>query len=263
MMLTGAVPLVITLLIYGIFSGLYPLPVSADLNNSINQMIAEAFNLHGITLLPAMLVLVLAITQVNAKLTLFLSWLLACLIAITLQVYSISDVINFTLWGFQLSADNALDQMLRGGGLWLMGKVCLVVVLSTGLAGLLTRTKSLYWINNWLKTARTQRSLFTGTVMMSLLSAAFGCTQTIAVVLTHQLVSPQYRQQGYTPYRVATDLENTAILLAAVIPWNIAGLVPMTLIMGDVGCIPYAIYLYLVPLYNWIWLNSWKLEPNN
>lgn len=37
------------------------------------------------------------------------------------------------------------------------------------------------------------------------------------------------------------------------VPWNIAGLVPATLLMVGPGFIPFAVYLYLVPLCSWIW----------
>jgi NhaC family Na+:H+ antiporter len=47
---------------------------------------------------------------------------------------------------------------------------------------------------------------------------------------------------------LAVDLENTAVVLSPLIPWNIAGLVPATLLMTDAGFIPYAVYLYLIPL---------------
>lgn len=51
---------------------------------------------------------------------------------------------------------------------------------------------------------------------------------------------------------LANDIENTAVVLSPLIPWNIAGLVPATILMTDSGFIPYAVYLYLLPLFNWI-----------
>lgn len=251
MLWTSLVPLGLTLVTYGMFSWLYPLEISQQ--SDISQKIAAAFNLHGLTLLPALLVLALATMRVNVKLTILLGWGSAAVLAMTLQHYSPGDVLYFTLWGFQLEQEPDLGAILLGGGLWPMVYVCTVVLLSTALSGLLTGTRSLERVGDLLSMARQQRHLFTGTTLISLLSAAFGCTQTITILLTHQLVSPHYRQSEYSQQQVAIDLENTAVVLAPMIPWNIAGLVPATLLMVGPGFIPFAVYLYLVPLWNWLW----------
>ena len=251
MLLTSLFPLVLTLLTYSLFSWVYPLEISQQ--SDISQQIAATFDLNGITLLPALLVLLLAAMRVNVKLTIILGWGVALLLALALQHYSFGDVISFTMWGFQLNTNSKLDAILLGGGLWPMLKVCAIVLLSTALSGLLTGTQSLTWVGRWLRIGHQQRTLFTGTIFISLLSAAFGCTQTITILLTHQLTSEQYRQQGHTTQQVAIALENTAVVLAPMIPWNIAGLVPATLLMVGPGFIPFAVYLYLIPLCNWIW----------
>ena len=43
-------------------------------------------------------------------------------------------------------------------------------------------------------------------------------------------------------------MENSVIMIAALIPWNIAGAVPAAALLTGAGFIPYALYLYLVPL---------------
>lgn len=251
MLLTSVLPLTLTLLIYGVLSWLYPLEIAQPLG--LSQKLSDTFNLQGITLLPALLVLALAGLRVNVKLTIIISWVAAAGLAIGLQRYAFMDVLRFTLWGFQLDNNPELETILVGGGLWPMLKVCAVVLLSTTLSGLLTGTQSLARVGRWLRIARQQRTLFTGTALISLVSGAFGCTQTITILLTHQLVAPEYCQQGYDNQQVALDLENTAVVLAPLIPWNIAGLVPATLLMAGPGFIPFAVYLYLVPLCNWLW----------
>ena len=251
MVLTSLLPLALTLFIYGLLSWLYPLEISQQ--SDISAQIAATFNLNGMTLLPAVLVLALAIARLNIKLTIALGWGMALILAVELQHYSLREAIDFSLWGFQLNNNAQLETILLGGGLWPMAQVCVVVFLSTALSGLLTRTHSLAWIGRWLRGVQQQRQLFTGTILISLLSAAFGCTQTIAILLTHQLVSAQYQQQGHSVQQIAIDLENTAVVLAPMIPWNIAGLVPAALLMTGPGFIPFAVYLYLVPLCNWIW----------
>ena len=170
MIQTSLLPLALTALIYGVLSGYYPLDVSQPSN--IGQDIARAFNLHGLTLAPVLLVLSLAILRVNVTLTIFLGWLAAALLAMTLQHYSPAAVVSFTLWGFRLENAPELETVFSGGGLWPMVHVCAVVLLSTTLSGLLTGTHSLECIGRWLPKAQKPRRMFMGTALVSLWSAA-------------------------------------------------------------------------------------------
>lgn len=251
MWLTSLLPLFLSFLIYGWLSLQNPL---GSQTSSIAPAIAETFDVQGVTLLPALSILVLAIARLNVKLTMLISLVTASILGIWLQHDTPLDLIRYAVLGFSLPPDHSLHTMLRGGGLWPMGKVCAIVFLSTGLAGLLVGTQSLRIVEDWFRSAQKQRSLFSGTILVSLVSAAFGCTQTMAIVLTHQLTQKQYQQQALSPYQAAVDLENTAVVLSPLIPWNIAGLVPATVLMVGPGFIPYAVYLYLVPLCNWVWL---------
>ncbi|MEO1400102.1 MAG: Na+/H+ antiporter NhaC family protein [Cyanobacteria bacterium J06635_1] len=249
MMLTAWGPLLLSLGIYGGLSLMNPLGTMAD---SIAPAIATAFNLHWITLTPALLIMALAVCRVEVKLTMLASLLLASVLALGLQNYRWLDLLEFIGMGFHID-DPLLQPMLSGGGVWAMAKVCAIVMLSTGLAGMLAGTQSLTLVEGWLRHLHQPRSLFAGTIGVSLISGAFGCSQTISILLTHQLTHQQYERQGASRPRLAVDLENTSVVLSPLIPWNIAGLVPATVVMADPGFIPYAVYLYLIPLWNLIW----------
>ncbi len=112
-------------------------------------------------------------------------------------------------------------------------------------------------IEIFLRKARTRSRLFFGTILVGTAAAAFGCTQTIAILLTQQLVQESYQYKKLDKYQLAIDLENTVVVLSPLIPWNIAGLVPATILMTDVGFIPYAFYLYLLPLLCLIKFTRW------
>ena len=67
-------------------------------------------------------------------------------------------------------------------------------------------------------------------------------------MLTHQLAQETYEKKQVNRYRLALDLENTVIVISPLIPWNIAGAVPAAALSADSGFIPYALYLFFVPL---------------
>ena len=74
----------------------------------------------------------------------------------------------------------------------------------------------------------------------------------LAVMLTYQLVKDMYASADMDKYELAVDLENTAIIISALIPWNIAGAVPAAALTAGSSYILYSFYLYLIPLVNLI-----------
>ncbi|MEO1377895.1 MAG: Na+/H+ antiporter NhaC family protein, partial [Cyanobacteria bacterium J06635_10] len=147
--------------------------------------------------------------------------------------------------------DSSLKNIILGGGVISMAKVSLVVIVSTAFAGIFTGTKILEYVQIYLNKAKSRSNLFLGTNIIGIASAAFGCTQTIAILLTEELVKDRYRENQLDNYQLAVDLENSVVVISPLIPWNIAGLIPATILMTDSGFIPFAFYLYFVPLFNY------------
>lgn len=132
-----------------------------------------------------------------------------------------------------------------------MWKASLVIFVSCSLAGIFEGTNMLKNVENILMKAKTRSELFSYTTIVSILTAAFGCNQSISTVLTNQLMAKTYKKKKFDKYKLAIDLEDTGIILSALIPWNIAAFVPTTTMdVSSVGFIPYAFYLYLIPIIN-------------
>jgi len=115
-------------------------------------------------------------------------------------------------------------------------------------------------IEDLMMRAKGRFSLFIHTIIVSFLTAAFGCNQSISSVLTYNLLHKSYEANGMDNYKLAIDLENTGITLAATIPWNLSVFVPaLTMDVSNVGLIPYAFYLFLIPLVNLLFI---KILPD-
>lgn len=52
--------------------------------------------------------------------------------------------------------------------------------------------------------------------------------------------------------KMAIDLENTVIVIAPLIPWSIAGAVPIASVGAPAACVLAAFYLWFLPLWQWI-----------
>ena len=64
-------------------------------------------------------------------------------------------------------------------------------------------------------------------------------------MLSHSLCKEDQSKQ-----ELAIGLENTAVVLAPLIPWSIAGAVPLASLGAPTAAILAACYLYLIPLWN-------------
>lgn len=245
-------PTILSLAFYAALSLFYPMQLAA---NPITAELPKAFDLSPIVLLPAGAVLLLAVLRVDVKLAMLVSIGLGGAIAYHFQHYSFFTIVRYTLFGFQIDSSLALQSILLGGGLLPMAKATLVVFISTAFAGIFSGSRILSFIDRWFTRIRTQRQLSRATVFVSILSNLFGCTQTIAILLAGQIMRPHYKTFWQQPdnqtsdQQLALDLEDTAVMIAPLIPWNIAGLIPATVLAVSPGFIPYAAYLWLLPLF--------------
>jgi NhaC family Na+:H+ antiporter len=248
MMKTTWLPFILSSLLYFLLSLLHPIQAVHNLASEIPLF----FKINLFVLLPALVILVLSVLRVEVKIALTLSLASGIWTGMIFQEHSFLQLIQFALSGFALESAPHSVSILAGGGVVSMVKVAIVVILSTALAGIIAETKMLAMVETCLKRFSTRSNLFLGTTLIGLATAAFGCTQTIAILMTQQLVKRKYEQEQLDRYQLAADIENTAVVLSPLIPWNIAGLVPATILMTDSGFIPYAFYLYLLPLCNLI-----------
>jgi Na+:H+ antiporter, NhaC family len=244
---TSWLPLLVSVLLFGVVSWLNPVQMT---DQSFAEDIRQTFQISWVDLLPALVILGLSLAQVEVKLSMLISIAVASAIALSYQHYSLLELIKFALLGFKLEASNSLHAILTGGGILSMLRVTLVVVISTAFVGIFSGTRVLESIETLLDRAKSRSDFFLGTCLVGTGAAAFGCTQTIAILLTQQLVEKKYQQKERGNDKLAIDLENTVVVISPLIPWNIAGLVPATILMTDPGFIPFAFYLYLLPLLN-------------
>jgi len=272
MVISSRWPLAISVAFYTGLSLLHPVTLSAS---PITAELPNAFNLAPITLLPAVTMLMLAVLKVDVKLAMLVSIGMGSAIAHTLQHTPFIDILQFTLFGYQLQTNTSLSAILLGGGLLPMAKSTLVVLISTAFAGIFAGSQALSFLGSWLSRAHSQQQLTHSTLIVSILSNVFGCTQTIAIVLTEQIMEPYYSSlteqsadsQNRQPAneQLALDIEDTAVVIAPLVPWNIGSLIPTTILAVGPEFIPYAVYLLLLPLFASIkpqWQRPFRKGPH-
>jgi len=264
MIRSGVWPMTLSLFFYALLSLFHPAQLTVS---PITAELLQAFNLAPVVLLPASAILLLAALRVEVKMAMLVSIGLGLAIAHHVQNYSFFTLLHFTLFGYQQNISPTLQPILLGGGLVPMAKATLVVLISTAFAGIFSGSRALSFVNGWFKDIRTQQQLSWATISIAVLANLFGCTQTIGILLTGQVMRPYYTAFEASPDRtsdrthnkisernsadekLAIALEDTAVVIAPLIPWNIAGLIPATVLSIGPGFIPYTGYLLLLPLF--------------
>ncbi len=260
MMVTGAVPFVVTVIIYLFMSKSNPVQIT---DSTLLNDISSSFSLSYITVLPAVIIFILALLKKSVKMSLFFSIAAAFVICLYVQKMYFSEVILTMIFGFTLKSGGTLSDIISGGGLLSMLNVALIVVIASSYSGIFEETGMLNDIQGLLKKMSEKTGIYLTTAFTSLVTGAFCCNQTLPVLLTYQLMNKIYDEKGLTKEDIAIDIENTVILTAELFPWSIAIAVPLATLSVDAGSILYAVYLYLVPLINIIRLPELKVLSKN
>lgn len=246
---TAAVPLLLAIGSYVLLSMRNPLVFQ---DNNISQTILEVFHIPIATILPAVVILVLAAFRVDVKISMLASILTGMILAFVLQGYSVTNILKYTFLGFSLEKTGFFYDIIKGGGVLSMAKTALIVLISSAYSGIFEGTRMLKEIQRVLDNIADKYGTFTAAILTGFITASLGCTQALAILLTNQLIAETYKKKGRDKYELAQDLENTAVILSPLVPWNIAGAVPAATLSATVGFMPYAFYLYLIPLWNLI-----------
>lgn len=91
---------------------------------------------------------------------------------------------------------------------------------------------------------KPQDPSFNSVFISSLVASMLACNQSLPILLVWELNQDLEKD----PYRLASHLENSAVVLPALIPWSIASTLPLAAMGAGSSAIPYAFYLYLLPL---------------
>lgn len=258
MMKTSLVPFLVSCILYVVLAG----GTTAKPDPTVTALFEENFSLHWITVLPAVLMLLLTLLRIDVKIAMGASIVAASVEAIMFQDVTVEKLIH-TLWaGGIFEEGSRLAALLDGGGISSMVEVGAIVLVSASYSGIFSATPLLSGVKNRLKQTSIKLTPFGTVILTSILSSMVSCNQSLGTILTWQICDDLYQDKG----ELAIALENSVILIAALVPWAIAGAVPVATIGAEITCLVAAFYLYLVPIWN-LWMafrkqKIWKIHGN-
>lgn len=234
--------------------------VKVDVQQYIDGL-SRTFHISLWTLLVPVLTGVLIARRVSSLIVLFVSSLMAGLVALVLQPHVLCEIagndsltrgLAMTYYGPTAvdTGDASLNELISTGGMagmlntiWLiLCAMCFgAAMVASGMIESLTQV-----IVRWV---RSRVSLVTSTVGTGIfLNIATG-DQFISIVLTADVYKEVYGAQGYEPRLLSRTCEDSATVTSVLIPWNTCGMTQATVLgVPTLTYLPYCFFNLLSPL---------------
>ena len=259
MLRTALVPFVVTCVLYavvgllgtGAVGGVDATGVVGAADDSqvpdLLALFATEFDLHWTALLPAIAIIVLAVCRIDVKISMGVSIVAAAVVAVAIQGVAPDGLAKAAVLGFM--ATNAhVGAMLDGGGIVSMLTPLGIVCLSSAYAGIFQKTGFLDGAKHVIARIASRATPFAAVLVGAVATNLIACNQTLAIMLTRQ-VCDDVAEAGGSNGELAIDIEDSAVVVAALVPWSIAATVPLTTIGAPIASIVFAFYLYLQPVW--------------
>ena len=241
MLRTSLVPFALAAGLYLLFGLSSP---AAGQAADIAPLFALEFRLGPLPLIPAALILVLSALRVRVKAAMLASIAAAAVLCLVYQDAAPLTLLKDAVLGFSAQSPE-LATMIDGGGIVSMLQVGAIVCLSSSYSGIFQRTGLLEPIRRRIEAWGAVLSPYAAVLVTSVLASAIACNQTLSIMLTHQLCGGLEKSRE----KLAIYLENSAVVVAPLIPWSIAGGVPLASAGAPAPSLLTAFFLFLLPLW--------------
>lgn len=243
MVKTTILPLILTCVFYGVCGIVFPAAGSGNL--SLAESFSSVFRLGLIPILPAVVIMVLSLFRVQVRKAMLASIVTALGVCLFWQHTDPSLIVGILVGGYK-SPDPAISSMIDGGGIMSMVRVALIITISSSYSGIFEETGLLNGLKSKMGTVSRKITPF-GTILMTSVAAGMvACNQTLATMLVDQIC----KELEPDPQKFAIDMENSVIVVAPLVPWSIAGAVPLASASAPLTSIVAAVFLYLLPLWH-------------
>ena len=248
MVLTGIVPFLVACGIY-VVAGVSA--AGSGMAPSFQGSFASSFYLGPIVFLPTVVILVLSCLKVNVKRTMLASLATAIAICVFVQHVPVAELPGILIFGYE-TKNLAIARMVNGGGIVSMLEIALIVSVASTYSGIFQETGLLLGLRDYVNKIARHATPFISVLLTSIATCVVACDQVVALMLTAQLCD----QTEHGGSALALDLENSAAIIPAVIPWSTScvGIIafvgmPMESILWNVLCVLIPAWTLVISVY--------------
>lgn len=223
---------------------------SGSLNNvtELQTQLQQSGLVHGYTLLPFALLVVLAIRKVNAILTMLWTILFAIIITYVHSSPSLGQLGGWFFAGYQNEHLGAgIAKLIQRGGLQSMFFTQTVVILALSLGGLLFALGVIPTLLDALRRFLTTAGRATLTVAATSVgvNVLIG-EQYLSILLSGETFKPVYDKLGLHHRNLSRTLEDAGTVINPLVPWSVCGVFIANVLKVDViDYLPYAFFCWL------------------
>lgn len=219
--------------------------------SAILAALESQFHLNIITLIPPVLVIVLAVMKKPALPTLLISGIVAAAIAIFMQGETLPSIANIMENGYVSETGFAdIDSLLSRGGLFSMNYTSSLTIIVMVYGSLLEKLGVLEVVLEKLKVlTRTVGSLVCTTVVTAILVNLITASQYMSIVLPGRMFVSEYKKKDMLPQTLSRTLEDSGTVTSLLIPWNLCGsFASTTLGVSCIAYLPFSVFNWIVPI---------------
>jgi NhaC family Na+:H+ antiporter len=265
MMITTVPSMLITLIIFTI-AGFVHEPTATGEITLYADKLNETFTLSPWLLLVPAATVFLIIKKVPAIITLFLSALLAGILALIVQPHLLHEIAGqelpatiakfkgllVTFYGStHIDAGNAtLNELISTNGMAGMLNTVWVIICAMAFAGAMTASGMLQSIMNaFLHLVKRTVSMVSATVCSGIFFNLIAADQYIALILSGSMFKDTYRQNGYESRLLSRTIEDAVTVTSPLVPWNTCGMTQATMLgIPTLVYLPYCFFCIISPL---------------
>jgi NhaC family Na+:H+ antiporter len=260
-MLWTTVPsLLIALVVYGVvgFTGTYSAPLDLTV---VLEALESIFHIGLLTLIPLLVVLILALRQVAAFATIIVGALVGGLMAVILQPDVVLAFVNDPslstpvamfkgVWsamatGFVIETGyEGLDSLFSRGGMASMLDTVWLILSAMAFGGVMEYTGLLAkLIQPLLNYSKTDKSMLVSTSLTSISINLVAGDQYMAIVLPGRMFRKPYQERNLAPETLSRQIEGSGTVTSPLIPWNSCGAyMSATLGIATFAYLPYCFF---------------------
>jgi len=242
-----AIPVYIisALLYYIIGLNIHIPPHDSYLN--LRDIILSSYKINPLLFISPFLIIVLAFLKVHTKTNLAIAVTISYIISI-LNGYSPLFSLKVALLGYS-SNITEFKSIFSGGGMLSILPVIGVVSSATALSGILEGTGIIKSVFNKAKNIKNSSTAYIITMLLSTLMAIIACNQALAVILPSRIMFDTFHHLDIKKEYMTRAIADSGIVLAGIIPWNLAAMLPsLALGVKVTSYLPYAFLNLIFPI---------------
>ena len=252
MMQTTIPAAVVSLVIYlGIGIGISGDSYEASTVDSIMNGLKGMFHINLIPVIPIVVVIVMILMKKGTIVSMMSGTVVAILIAVFYQGYSVADMGTFLYSGFTCETKNEiLISLLNRGGMTSMLSLLAVFVGGLGLGGILDKTGMLEPIFHYItEKYKSPRGIILMAWCATLLCILVIADNNFAFVMVATLFGSAFQKYNLKSQNLSRILEDVGTLGSALVPWNVgAQFAAGVLGVSTLAYMPYAFLNWMTPI---------------